>query len=97
LFVFYFSFFIVHFSISETITCLGEKVTIVKRARLVAADGKLSLVVGIPIVFPDIHVSIRTEPAAKKSSSTSGNPFYMICFVLNVFFCEFCIAMVVLF
>jgi hypothetical protein len=46
---------------------------------LVAADGKLSLVAGIPIVFSDAAISIRTETAAKKSSSTSGNPFNMIC------------------
>jgi hypothetical protein len=80
----------------ETIT-LGDKVSVVKRARLVAADGKLSLVAGIPIAFPDAAVSIRTETAGKKSSSTSGNPLNMICFVLLYFFFIFCIAMFVLF
>jgi hypothetical protein len=53
---------------------LGE-VTVIKKAKLFAADGKLSLVAGIPIVFPDVTVRIRSEDEVKKSSSTSGNHF----------------------
>ncbi|XP_051229655.1 uncharacterized protein [Lolium perenne] len=52
-----------------------REVTVIKKAKLFAADGKLSLVAGIPIVFPDVTVRIRTEAEAKKSSSTSGNHF----------------------
>ncbi|KAM0894787.1 hypothetical protein ACQ4PT_024246 [Festuca glaucescens] len=52
----------------QHLTNTGENVTVIKRARLVAADGKLSLIAGIPI-----HVS-STVLAAERSPSPSGSP-----------------------
>ncbi|KAM0820969.1 hypothetical protein ACQ4PT_041929 [Festuca glaucescens] len=54
---------------NATIFPQGKIVTIVKRARLVAADGKLSLTPGIPIDIPTDAVSIRNTIAAEKSAS----------------------------
>ncbi|KAM0910746.1 hypothetical protein ACQ4PT_013941 [Festuca glaucescens] len=54
---------------NATIFPQGKIVTVVKRARLVAADGKLSLTPGIPIDIPVDAVSIRNTIAAKKRAS----------------------------
>jgi hypothetical protein len=72
---------------------LGKIVTVVKKAKLIAADGKLSLTPGIPIHLYDHAVSIRTAHAAdivlnpnEKSPPPSGNPFNMIFYLSYVFF-----------
>ncbi|KAK1661907.1 hypothetical protein QYE76_050066 [Lolium multiflorum] len=47
----------------------GQIVTVVKRARFVAADGKLSLTPGIPIDLSAYHVSVVNTFASEKSVS----------------------------
>ncbi|KAM0885335.1 hypothetical protein ACQ4PT_030417 [Festuca glaucescens] len=54
---------------NATIFPQGKIVTVVKRARLVAANGKLSLTPGIPIDILADAVSIRNTTTAKKSAS----------------------------